>query len=234
MTPDALPTYVAPLVGSHFDYPGCTRAIRDAMTALSGGAVATEAPTRPHGCTFGTGVQADSHVAITAAWSIDRVLLWGRSTAQALADRLAADIPAQIEPIEIEHSCTVAEPATSICTQSCTQTPMLFGVCVRPDAHVNVVGSSYLGQTEVDGALVANSRYVADYRPSAMAAAADLAVAREAGVVGADHIMGEIGKVLIGHVAGRTEPDKITLYKSLRHVVQNSCGRPLSARSRYR
>ena len=48
-----------------------------------------------------------------------------------------------------------------------------------------------------------------------MAAAGELLQAISAGVVGPDHIVGEIGEVLLGRAAGRQSADDITFYKSL-------------------
>ena len=41
------------------------------------------------------------------------------------------------------------------------------------------------------------------------------------GLVGDDHVLGEIGQVLAGGLPGRRSPDEVTLYKSLGSVVQD-------------
>ncbi|MCE3284535.1 MAG: ornithine cyclodeaminase [Steroidobacteraceae bacterium] len=92
---------------------------------------------------------------------------------------------------------------------------------MRPGTHVNVVGSSFLGPVEVDSELVRDSRYVADYRRSALAAAAEFALAKQRGFVTDDHVVAEIGEVLLGRVPGRRSADEITMYKSLGHIVQD-------------
>src|SRR5436190_14694659 len=99
--------------------------------------------------------------------------------------------------------------------------PVVFGVWVQPGAHVNLVGSSMLGPVEVDAALVAKARYVADYRPGALAQGAELAAAREAGVIDDSYDVAEIGEVLAGKVPGRESDAQITIYKSLGHVAQD-------------
>jgi ornithine cyclodeaminase len=73
----------------------------------------------------------------------------------------------------------------------------------------------------VDNALVAKARYVADYRPGVLAQGAELAAARDAGLVGDSHVIAEIGEVLAGRVQGRENDSQITIYKSLGHVVQD-------------
>jgi ornithine cyclodeaminase len=78
-----------------------------------------------------------------------------------------------------------------------------------------------LGPVEVDNALVAEARYVADYRPGVLAQGAEFAAARDAGLVDDAHVIAEIGEVLSGQVRARENAEQITIYKSLGHVVQD-------------
>jgi ornithine cyclodeaminase len=118
-----------------------------------------------------------------------------------------------------------AEEATRradvICTVTSSREPVIFGEWVKPGTHLNLVGSSMLGPVEVDSALVAKARYVADYRPGVIAQGSELAVARDAGLVDDTHVVAEIGEVLGGRIAGRENEEQITVYKSLGHVAQD-------------
>jgi ornithine cyclodeaminase len=114
-----------------------------------------------------------------------------------------------------------AEGSDVICTVTSSADPILLGEWVGPGTHVNLVGSSFLGPVEVDSALVAKSRYVADYRPGVLAQAAELAVARDAGIVDDTHVIGEIGEVFAGRLQARENDSQVTIYKSLGHVVQD-------------
>lgn len=188
-------------------------------------AVATDALARPDARTlavFGTGAQAESHIlAISRVRKLERILLWGRAPerATALAARLSPAVGLTIEATTDGQAAAMA--ADIICTVSGADKPILFGAWVRPGTHVNVVGSSYLGPVEVDTELVVGSRYFADYRPSVLAAASELAEAKAEGRIDDGHIAGEIGEVLLGGIVGRQHQDQITLYKSLGHVVQD-------------
>ena len=44
---------------------------------------------------------------------------------------------------------------------------------------------------------------------------------KAAGLIGDDHVVGEIGQVLDGQLEGRQSADQVTIYKSLGHVVQD-------------
>jgi ornithine cyclodeaminase len=108
-----------------------------------------------------------------------------------------------------------------ICTVTSSAEPILLAEWVKPGTHINLVGSSYIGPVEVDAALVAKARYVADYRPGVLAQAAELAAARDAGLVDDTHVIGEIGEVFAGRLRAREDDSQITIYKSLGHVVQD-------------
>jgi ornithine cyclodeaminase/alanine dehydrogenase-like protein (mu-crystallin family) len=73
----------------------------------------------------------------------------------------------------------------------------------------------------VDNDLVVRSRFVVDSREGVLKQGAEFLRAREAGLIGDDHIVAEIGQVLAGEVEGRRSADEITVYKSLGHVVQD-------------
>ncbi len=188
-------------------------------------AVATDVLARPDAtrlAIFGCGAQAESHIhALSRVRQLEEVRVWGRSleTATSFAARMAAETGLHI--VAYGNGEAAARDVDIICTVTGSTTPVLLRDWVANGTHINAVGSSYAGPVEVDTALVAASRYIADSRASAEAAAAELIVARDAGILGNDHIRGEIGEVLLGRVPGRTSVDEITFYKSLGHVVQD-------------
>jgi len=171
---------------------------------------------------FGTGLQAESHLrAMPLVRPFREIRLWGQSPEKAreLAARMSDEIGRAITPIADGREA--AEGSDVICTVTSSAEPILLGEWVGPGTHVNLVGSSFLGPVEVDSALVAKSRYVADYRPGVLAQAAELAVARDAGIVDDTHVIGEIGEVFAGRLQARENDSQVTIYKSLGHVVQD-------------
>ena len=206
------------------------RAIADAepVTEIRTGcasAAATDALARADSkrlAIFGCGVQAKSHaLALTRVRNLEQIGIWGRNPAAAerLADELAGTVAAEVR--SVADPAQLARESDIVCTVTSSATPVLLGDWVRPGTHVNAVGSSFAGPVEVDGALVAKSRYFVEYRRSALAAAAELLAAREAGLVGDDHIVAEIGEVYLGRVPGRLSADDVTFYKSLGHIAQD-------------
>jgi ornithine cyclodeaminase len=171
---------------------------------------------------FGTGIQAEAHLrALPLVRPFRDILLWGRSAERArqFAEQMSDQLGHAINVVSDGRDA--AASADVICTVTSSAEPVVHGEWVRPGTHVNLVGSSYLGPVEVDSALVAKARYFADYRPGVLAQAAELAVAREAGLVDDSHVVGEIGEVLAGRVRGRENDSQITIYKSLGHVAQD-------------
>jgi ornithine cyclodeaminase len=196
-----------------------------AIRTAAASAVATDALARADArvlAILGTGEQAATHIrAIAMVRPLERVLVWGRSPYRAaeLAQTMAAETGIPIAAADNVREA-VAE-ADIVCTVSSSVEPILQGAWVRPGTHLNLVGSSHAVPVEVDHDLVVRSRFIADSREGVLAQGAELLKAKAAGLIGDDHIVGEIGEVLAGRVEGRRSAAEVTVYKSLGHVVQD-------------
>jgi ornithine cyclodeaminase len=199
---------------------GTLTAIRTAAAS----ALATDLLARPdshHLAILGTGEQARRHIeAMAAVRPISQIRIWGRNArnAEALAATLRnADMPAIV-------AATVAEAvadADIICTTTAAATPILHGQHVRPGTHVNLVGSAIPTTAEADTALVAMSQFYGDYRAATLAQAGEFRNAIASGLITADHLIGEIGELILGRIPGRQGDTAITLYKSLGVTAQD-------------
>ena len=196
-----------------------------AIRTAAASAVATDALARKDSRTLallGYGEQATTHLrALREVRPLEWVNVWGRSPerAAAFAKRMEAETRLPVRPVGSAREA-VAE-ADIVCTVSGASEPVLLGDWIRPGTHLNLVGSSYLGPVEVDDALVVRSRFIADSREGCLRQGAEFAKAREAGLIGEDHLVAEIGEVLNGAVAGRRNSEEITVYKSIGHIVQD-------------
>ena len=188
-------------------------------------AVATDALAREDArilTLFGCGAQAASHIrALVRVRRLREILVWGRSVERAAAFAKEMQCEVGIPVRAVAEGREAASAADIICTVTSSRTPVLLGEWVRPGAHVNAVGSSHAGPVEIDHALVRASRYIVDSRRSALAAAAEFLLAKEAGLIDDSHIVAEIGEVLLGRIPGRRSLEEITVYKSLGHIVQD-------------
>lgn len=165
---------------------------------------------------LGTGEQAERHVlAIRAVRPLARVTIWGRDAgkAAALAEEMGGDVATSVRD-------AVAD-AGIVCTVTAAAEPILFAGDVAAGTHINAVGSSRAGPVEIAPDLVARSRFFADHREGVLSQGAEFLRAKAEGLVDDAHVLGEIGEVYAGTLAGRTAAGDVTLYKSLGSIVQD-------------
>jgi ornithine cyclodeaminase len=196
-----------------------------AIRTAAASAVATDALARPDSrrlALLGYGEQAATHArAIAKVRDLESIVVWGRSPARAqnFAERMQSELAIPVAAAA-DVRAAVAN-ADIICTLTSATTPILQGDWVPPGTHLNLVGSSYAGATEVDNALVVRARFIADSREGVLNQGAEFLRAKAAGLISDEHIVAEIGQVLAGDVQGRQSPEEITVYKSLGHIVQD-------------
>ncbi len=171
---------------------------------------------------LGYGEQAATHArAIGKVRQLESIVVWGRShdRARAFAERMQAELGVTVASAEnVEESVAHAD---IVCTVTAAAEPILKGAWVRPGTHLNLVGSGIAGPVEVDNDLVVRSRFIADSREGVLSQGSEFLRAKQAGLIGDDHIVAEIGQVLAGKIKGRLSAEEITVYKSLGHVVQD-------------
>ena len=196
-----------------------------AIRTAAASAVATDVLARPevrHLALLGYGEQATTHArALQKVRRFETIAVWGRSLerARAFADRMQKELKMPVTAAPTARAAVAN--ADVICTVSSATEPILLGSWVKPGTHVNIVGSGYAGPVEVDSDLVVRSRFIADSRAGVLAQGAEFLRAKQAGLIGDDHIVAEIGEVLAGDVPGRRSAEEVTAYKSLGHVVQD-------------
>jgi ornithine cyclodeaminase/alanine dehydrogenase-like protein (mu-crystallin family) len=168
-------------------------------------AVATRALARPDAAVvaiLGGGVQARSHAEAMSAVLPDAELRsWSR--------RDGATPEATLDGADVVCTCTSARE------------PILRRDWLAPGAHVNAVGSGLPTMRELDTRTVADARLFVDRRESTLNEAGDYLLAAAEGAIGPDHILAELGEVLIGVHPGRTSDGELTVFKSLGIAVED-------------
>jgi len=189
-------------------------------------AVATRALARPDSHTLallGAGVQAATHLeSISLVRSIEEVRVWSRSGDR--AERFAERSTANGVPVIASRTARQAvEGADIVCTLTSSREPVLFGEWLAPGTHVNAVGASLATSRELDSAAVAKARLYVDRRESTLNEGGDFLVPKREGLIGDDHIVGEIGELLLDppRVQGRRSPEELTLFKSLGLAIED-------------
>lgn len=171
---------------------------------------------------LGAGVQGMTHLeAMMAVRPISQVRLWSRGAARVSQ---LADWGRERFGVEI-IACTSADDAVHdadiVCTVTASREPVLAGRWLASGVHINAVGASLAGARELDTEAVVQSRLYVDRRESAMNEAGDFLIPRAEGVIDNAHIVGEIGELVLGRIAGRTSPEERTLFKSLGLAVED-------------
>jgi len=197
-----------------------------ALRTAAVSAVATRLLARPESRTLallGAGVQAATHLdAMRIVLPIDEVRVWSRSAARAtrFAERAGADGG---HVVVCGTAAEAVRGADVVCTVTSAREPVLEGAWLSPGAHVNAVGASLPTARELDSAAVANARLYVDRRESATNEAGDFLVPKREGRIGDDHIVGEIGELLLDppSVPARRSAREITVFKSLGLAIED-------------
>ena len=188
-------------------------------------AVATRLLARPDASTLallGAGVQAVTHFeSIGLVRPITEVRIWSRSgdRARVFAERFGRTGP---RIIVCPTARDAVDGADIVCTLTSSREPVLLGEWLAPGTHVNAVGAIAPAR-ELDSAAVAKARLYTDRRESALNEAAEFLVPKREGLIGDDHIVGEIGELLVdpARIPGRRSADEITVFKSLGLAIED-------------
>jgi ornithine cyclodeaminase len=188
-------------------------------------AVATRLLAREDASTLailGAGVQGYVHIeAIRLVRPIARLRVWSRTRehAERLAD--AARERFGLEALVADPGADAVRGADVVCTTTSAREPVLQGEWLEPGTHVNAIGASHRTAREVDSRTVQRSRLYVDRRESALKEPGDILVPVEEGVITADHLVAEIGELLVGRAPGRQSRDEITMFKSLGLAIED-------------
>ncbi len=209
---------------------GLLQAIVDgtAVTAIrtaAVSAVATKLLARPDAddlAIIGAGTQARTHLeAMLCVRPIRRVRVFSLPLegAYQFADRESKrhGIPIQV----MESAQDAVAGASLICTVTTARQPIVLGEWIAPGAHINAVGAFTPASRELDTKAVVQSRLYVDRRESTLAEAGEFLIPKGEGAIDDRHIVGEIGEILTGSIAGRVSEDEITLFKSLGIAIED-------------
>ena len=171
---------------------------------------------------LGSGTQASRHLeAMVLVRRIRRVRVWGLPLehAQQFAKRETGRHRVTIESMETAQAAV--EGADIICTTTSASEPILFGEMVCDGAHINAVGSCSPLARELDTRAMVRSRLFVDKRESTLKEAGDFLIPKSEGAIGDEHIVGELGDILLGRVEARKSEGEITLFESLGLAIED-------------
>lgn len=201
------------------------------LTALRTGAVSgasTELMARTDAkslVVIGAGAQGVTQAAaVCEVRDIERITVVDRYEAsfERYKSMVAADWPDLSDRIvgTTDAEAAVRE-ADVICLATTSKAPVFEDAWVRPGTHVSGVGSFTPQMQEAPAGFVARARVVVDMREHALEEAGDLIIPLRDGTITEDHILGELGELVLGKFEARTSDDEVTFFKSVGNAVQD-------------
>jgi ornithine cyclodeaminase/alanine dehydrogenase len=204
------------------------------LTAMRTGAasgVATRHLARPDSrvvTLFGSGAQAGPQLAaVCAVRRVERALVVSVDTGRvaSFCAEMSARLGISVTPTDDVRAAV--EQADIVCTATNSVEPVFDGRWLRSGTHINAIGAYTRTMRELDTTCIVRSRIFVDGRQAAQTEAGDLVIPMSEGAIDASHVLGELGQVVLGAVAGRTSRDEITLFKSVGMAVQDAVVAPL-------
>jgi ornithine cyclodeaminase/alanine dehydrogenase-like protein (mu-crystallin family) len=196
-----------------------------AVRTAAASAAATDALARAGASTLallGYGEQALTHArAMIHVRPVTEIRVWGRSAEGAAKSAAALEAELRLPARAAATAREAVAGADLICAVSGASEPILAGSDVMDGAHINLVGASTAAAREADDALVARGRLFADHREGVLRQGGEVLHAIAAGLIDEDHVLGEIGEVMAGTLAGRLSEADVTIYKSLGAIAQD-------------
>ncbi|HJZ54426.1 MAG TPA: ornithine cyclodeaminase family protein, partial [Gemmataceae bacterium] len=181
--------------------------------------VATRKLARPDAAAvglFGTGKQARTQLlAVCKVRPVKKVHVYGRDAERrkAFATRMAGETGVEVVPVETPEEA--AKGLDIVITATGAREPVLQGAWVAEGAHLNLIGSNFLGKSEVDAEVFRKATLVTvDSKEQAKLEAGDFIAALNQGVLHWSDIY-DFAPVLIGKYPGRGSPQDVTVFKSL-------------------
>lgn len=174
---------------------------------------------------FGSGVQARTQLeAVCTVRPVNSVRIFSldKAGAQLFVEELAGRGPIPDELVIVSSPEEALHDADIVCTATTATRPVFPADALEPGTHINAIGAFTPEMQEIGVDTILQARVFVDSREAGLDEAGDLIIPIEAGLIGVEHIVGELGQVLNGELPGRINDDEITLFKSVGVAVQDA------------
>ena len=105
--------------------------------------------------------------------------------------------------------------ADIICTVTPSKEAYLTREMVKEGAHINAVGTFSPVTREVASDLFRDAIVIADDMTAMKKESGEYLIPLEEGIIGEDHVKGDLGDLITGKIKGRTSPSDITVFDAL-------------------
>jgi ornithine cyclodeaminase len=174
---------------------------------------------------LGAGVQARTHLeAAIAVRPISEIRIYSRrpSAVEALIGEFANLSSRGVRFVAAASARDAIDGADIICATTTSSTPIIADADLSEGTHINAVGSYTPQAREIPAETVVRARVFVDSRQAAWDEAGDLIQPLNAGLITRDHILAELGEIVLGLKEGRTGERQITFFKSVGLAVQDA------------
>jgi ornithine cyclodeaminase len=180
---------------------------------------------------FGSGVQARTQVeAVCCVRPIDQITIFGieSDSVQTFACELRSQLPSAMRISVADSPSDAVQMADIVCTATTSHTPVFPGSAIQPGTHINAIGSFTPEMQEIDEVTVTKALVFVDSSQAVLEEAGDLIIPMSTGALNQADLGGEVGDIVLERKKGRTDPDQITLFKSVGVAVQDAAAASLA------
>ena len=172
---------------------------------------------------FGTGVQAKTQLmAVNEVRKLKEIKAYDiiPESATKFSEEMTRKLGVRVVPVK--NTAEVINGSDIIIAASTSRVPVFDGNLLKDGAHVNGIGSHHgPGVKELDETTIKRAKLVVDQREAALKEAGDIIDPISKGVITANHIYAELGELVTGKKSGRTNPNEITVFKSVGLAIQD-------------
>jgi alanine dehydrogenase len=162
----------------------------------------------------GCGAQAlDQLLALVELFRLRRVKVWGYRPREAarFCAQARRRVAVELAPVGSVQDCV--READLVVTITPSRRPLVMRDEVAPGAHINAMGADAPGKQELDPRILRDAKVVVDEKRQAIHGG-EINVPIAKGLFQARAIHATLGEVLLGHAAGRTRRDELTVFDS--------------------
>jgi alanine dehydrogenase len=158
-----------------------------------------------------------SHVEVRP---IKTVRIWGRRTER--AREVAEALSGHHFSVEV---CDDLEAGVAwadiVSCATLSQTPLIEGRWLRPGQHLDLIGAFRPNMREADDVALTRAALYVDTRAGALVEAGEFVQTLASGLITPSDIKGELSELVRGLVPGRSDPQAITLFKSVGAAIED-------------
>ncbi|MCW4036640.1 MAG: ornithine cyclodeaminase family protein [Candidatus Bathyarchaeota archaeon] len=127
-----------------------------------------------------------------------------------------------VEVVPSKSGEEAVRDADVVVTATTSREPVLRREWLGEKVHVSAIGSFYPDYRELDTETVKEAKVVVDSLEAIMEEAGDILIPIEEGAITEEHIYAELGELVLGRKMGRTDEDRLTVFKSVGLAIQDS------------